>query len=105
MRTIMILILCLILFLSACGQVEKTKIVDKYQLISGKDGNVYRLDKSSGEVWIIRESTMERVESKPLRIRTGQRYTGDDDYSFTYVGKGQVGDVKTLGEELGRYWK
>lgn len=74
---------------------------DKYQLSTSSDGNVYRMDKVSGDVWLIKGKSMERVQEKDLRLKIGNRYIGEDLYSFTYIGKGQVGEIKTLDD----FWK
>ena len=70
--------------------------IDKYQIIASPDGNVYRLDKSSGEVWLIKDGTMEEIQAKSFRLKINQHYIAEDLYSFVYLGKGQLGDVKTL---------
>jgi hypothetical protein len=57
---------------------------------------VYRLDRVSGEVWLIKNNTMEKVQLKDPRLKIGHRYVGEDLYSFTYLGKGGVGEIKTL---------
>jgi hypothetical protein len=74
---------------------------DKYQIVTSSDGHVYRLDKASGEVWLIKGSSMEKVQEKDLRLKIGNRYMGEDLYSFTYLGKGQLGEITTLDD----YWK
>jgi len=70
-------------------------------LASSTDGNVYRLDRLSGEVWLIKNNTMEKLQTRDFRLRLGQRYVGEDDYSFTYLGKGQIGEMKALDDPLG----
>jgi hypothetical protein len=87
------IVLLVALCLTACNDFIPK---DKYQIATSTDGNVYRLDKSSGEVWLIKNNTMEKLQAKDLRLQIGQRYVGEDLYSFTYLGKGQVGEMKTL---------
>jgi hypothetical protein len=91
-------VLLVIVFVTACNDFISR---EKYQIATSTDGNVYRLDKSSGEVWLIKENSMEKVQIKDLRLKIGHRYVGEDVYSFTYLGKGQIGDVKTLDD----FWK
>jgi hypothetical protein len=69
---------------------------DKYQIVTSSEGNVYRMDKASGEVWLIKGRSMEKLQEKDFRLKIGNRYIGEDLYSFTYLGKGQVGEIKTL---------
>lgn len=71
-------------------------ICDKYQLLTSTDGNAYRIDKESGEVWLIKGGSMEKIISKDFRLKIGQRYIADDTYSFIYLGKGSVGDIKSI---------
>jgi len=59
------------------------------------------LDKISGETWLIKGNTMEKIQGKDFRLKVGQRYIGEDLYSFTYMGKGQFGEIKTLDD----FWK
>ena len=94
----MVLALIVALVLSACNNFPSH---DKYQLATSTDGNVYRLDKSSGEVWLIRTDSMEKVQGKDFRLKISHRYVGEDGYSFTYLGKGQVGEIRTLDD----FWK
>jgi hypothetical protein len=91
------IVLLTALFLSACNDLTSH---DKYQLVASTDGNAYRLDKSSGEVWLIKGNTMEKLQMKDFRLKVGQRYVGEDLYSFTYLGKGHVDEIKTLDD----YW-
>ena len=79
--------------LTACDNLTSR---DKYQIATSTDGNVYRLEKASGEVWLIKGNTMEKVQTKDFRLKIGHRYVGEDVYSFTYLGKGQTGEIKTL---------
>jgi len=79
--------------LTSCNNLS---LSDKYQIASSTDGNMYRLDKVSGDVWLIRGNSMEKIQFKDLRLNIGNRYIGEDTYSFTYLGKGQFGDIKTL---------
>ena len=41
---------------------------------------------------------MERLQTKYFRLKIGHRYVGEDVYSFTYLGKGLVGEIKTLSD-------
>ena len=95
-------VLSVVLLLTACNDLPSG---NKYQLVASSDGNVYRLDKSNGEVWIIQDNTMEEVSTKSLRLTISQRYTGVDGYSFTYSGKGTFSEVKSFDEEMKKYWK
>lgn len=89
----MAIFLFVVLFLTACNNLISQ---DKYQIASSSDGNVYRVDKSSGDIWLIKGESMEKVQAKDLRLKIGQRYVGEDAYSFTYLGKGQIGEIKTF---------
>lgn len=92
------IVLLIGLFLTACDNLTSR---DKYQIVTSTDGNTYRLDKSSGDVWLIKGDLMEKVHGRDFRLKIGQRYVGEDVYSFTYLGKGQVGEIKTLDD----FWK
>jgi len=37
---------------------------------------------------------MEKLSMKDFDLKVGQRYLCEDSYSFVYVGKGQIGDIK-----------
>lgn len=82
-----------ILFLCACNITN----TDKYQVVTSTDGAVYRLDKSSGKVWLIRGDKMDKIREYDFLLRIGNRYVCEDFYSFTYLGKGEVGDIKAGG--------
>lgn len=92
------IVLFITLFVTACNDPISR---DKYQISTSTDGNVYRLDKSSGDMWLIKGESMEKIQVKDFRLKIGQRYIGEDTYSFTYLGKGQIGDIKTLDD----FWK
>jgi hypothetical protein len=91
-------ILLVALFLPACNNLSSQ---DTYQIAASTDGSVYRLDKSSGDVWLIKGDLMEKVQGKDFRLKIGHRYIGEDLYSFSYLGKGQIGEIKTLDD----FWK
>lgn len=93
-----VIVLFVSLFFIACNNITSQ---DKYQITTSAEGNIYRLDKSSGEMWLIKGQSMEKVQAKEFRLKIGQRYVGEDVYSFTYLGKGQLGEVKTLDD----FWK
>ena len=84
------------LFISFFASCDNFISQDKYQIAASTDGNIYRLDKSSGEIWLIKGNFMEKVRMKYFRLKIGRKYVGEDGYSFTYLGKGQVGAIKTL---------
>lgn len=84
-----IMILLSAFLLCACSE-------GKYQIVTAPDGNKYRLDTSSGEVYVIRGNAVEKLPAKDFYLKIGQRYTGEDMFSFTYLGKGKIGDIKTL---------
>ncbi len=65
--------------------------------VASTDGSVYRLDKSSGEVWLIRGDKMDKIREYDFLLRVGNRYICEDFYSFVYLGKGEVGDIKASG--------
>jgi hypothetical protein len=91
-------LLSVIFLLIACNNLSS---VEKYQLITSPDGNVYRLDKMSGESWLVKGNKMEKIIENDFRLRVGQQYVGEDLYSFTYQGKGQLSEIKTLDD----FWK
>jgi hypothetical protein len=62
-------------------------------MLASADGNSYRLDKSSGKIWLIKGNTMEEVRMKDFRLIIGERYQGADGYSFKYLGTGHVGEI------------
>ena len=90
-----IIFISIALLLTACNNLTSR---DKYQIVASTDGNVYRLNKASGEILQIRGNTMERLQTKYFRLKIGHRYVGEDVYSFTYLGKGLVGEIKTLSD-------
>lgn len=93
------LTLLIVLFLSSCNNFTS---IDKYQLIASADGNSYRLDKTSGKIWMIKGNTMVEVQMTDLKLTIGERYKGADGYSFKYLGKGQVGEIdNTINDPLG----
>ena len=69
---------------------------DKYQLIPSSDGNVYRLDRFSGEIWLVKGKSMEPVFKALVTIKVGESYHDESGYSFTYLGKGKVDDIQKL---------
>ena len=83
--------LSIVFLLIACTNITSG---DKYQMTTATDGTVYRLDKLSGEVWLVKGNTMEKLPIKNFSLKVGQRYIGEDAYSFIYIGKGQLGDIK-----------
>lgn len=96
-----ILTMVLLIGLSLAMPFGKGIAQDKYQIATSSDGNVYRMDRVSGEVWLIKGGSMEKVQAKDFRHRIGSRYVGEDLYSFTYLGKGHLGEIKTLDD----FWK
>jgi hypothetical protein len=94
--------LSLVLFLTAC---DSPILTNKYQLVASSDGNTYRLDKSSGKVWLINGNKIEEVATKNFQLTIGQRYMGADQYFFTYSGKGQFTEVKSFDDEMVQYYK
>jgi|SRR3989338_280070 len=98
-----IFILLIALFLNACNNFTPES---KYQMLASADGNSYRLDKTSGEIWLIKGNTMEKVQMTDFSLAIGERYKSADGYSFKYLGKGQVGEIKdNLPEGMTRGWK
>lgn len=87
--------ICLFILLAGCNG---TQPIEKYQMVASPNGTVYRLDKTSGEVWVIKDSIMQEVHITRIGLKVNQRYTGEDLYSFTYLGKGLFGEIKTLDE-------
>ena len=65
-------------------------------MISGTDGTLYRLDKATGEMWYVRDTTMQKVMEEGFKIKVGERYTGDDGFEFTYNGKGTFKDINSV---------
>jgi hypothetical protein len=92
MRKTMFFIAVAVFLLSACDVTS----VGRYQIAASPNGDTYRLDKTTGEVWLIKSNTAEKIQMVDFRLKVGQRYIGEDTYSFTYLGKGQTGDIKTL---------
>lgn len=93
MKTIMksIIAILSVFLLYACTDFRPS---EKYQISSSTDGNVYRLDKASGEVWLIKGNSMEQIRVKPFMLKAGQQYNDEAGYSFTYLGNGRMGDIK-----------
>ena len=87
------LTITLVLILIGC---ENNEIINRFQIISSSEGSMYRLNKSTGEIWSIHEATMEKVKEEKFRIKVGERYICEDTYSFVYKGKGKIGNVKSL---------
>jgi hypothetical protein len=69
---------------------------DKYQLVPSSDGNVYRLDKFSGEIWLIKGKSMGRVLKNNYTINVGDTLQDENGWSFTYLGNGKFGDIIKL---------
>lgn len=88
------------LFLFSCNNLT---IDDKYEIATSADGSAYRMEKSTGKVWLISGNTMEEIQLKHLRLSIGHRYKGADGYSFTYSGKGKFTDIKSFDEEMEKY--
>ena len=84
----------LLLILIGCGNNE----VNDYQIISSYKGSLYRLNKSTGDVWYIHKAIMKKVKEEKFRLKVGERYICEDGYNFVYKGKGKVGDIKSLEE-------
>lgn len=97
MRSLPVLI---ILFAFGLSASNNSIASESYQMVTSTDGNIYRLDKGSGDLWLIKGTSMEKVMIKDFRVKIGQRYIAEDTYSFKYIGKGQVGDIKSIGD----YW-
>jgi hypothetical protein len=88
----------LVLILIGC---ENNEVIDRFQIISSSEGSMYRLNKSTGEIWYIHEATMKKVEGEKFRLKVNERYICEDGYNFVYKGKGQIGDIKSLND----YWE
>jgi hypothetical protein len=91
---LIIMIFSIVFFLCSCSD------GGKYQMVTASDGNVYRLDKSSGEIWLVKGNAVQKLPAKDFYLKIGQRYIGEDIYSFAYMGKGIVGDIKTLDNNM-----
>lgn len=92
------IVLPLVLCLFACNSLT---LGDKYQIVASQNGNVYRLEKTSGKVWLIKGNTMEEVSMQDFKLIVRQRYKGADGYSFVYLGKGRFAEIQ--GREPGTY--
>jgi hypothetical protein len=69
MKSITIILSVLLLY--GCSDF---RLSEKYQLSASQDGNVYRLDKTSGEVWLIKGNTMQKVLAEPEDITKRKVY-------------------------------
>ena len=65
----------LVLLVIGCGN---NKVNDGFQIISSSKGNMYRLNKSTGEIWYIHEATIKKVKEEKLRLNVGERYICED---------------------------
>lgn len=71
----------------------------KYQLTASSDGKVYRMDNTSGDIWLIDGNDIKKVGAREFILRVGKTYEAEDAYSLTYVGNGQMGGVKPTVEK------
>lgn len=76
-----------LLALSGCNRFAESS---KYSLIASSDGIVYRLDRSSGEVWSIRQGLFSKVsEATEIPLIIGGFYAIEDGTVVKYIGKGK----------------
>ena len=59
---------------------KSLKIEDRYQVISGTGGKLYRLDRATGEMWYVRDAKMKKFIEEGFKTKVGERYIGDDGF-------------------------
>lgn len=63
---------------------------DNFQLNTGPDGRVYRINNQTGEVWVAVDGTLKKIhETKVEPLKIGQKYFIEDNFSIIYQGKGK----------------
>jgi hypothetical protein len=61
-----------------------------FSLVTTPEGNIYRTNTRTGEVWIVKDGQLKRVnELKPQVLEIGKKYFIEDNFSMTYLGKGK----------------
>ena len=81
-----------VVFLFGCDALESP---NRYELVASAQGYVYRLDKKTGDVSIIEEDTIRKVEQSQTRdLIVGSLYKTEDGNVVQYVGKGTFGVAK-----------
>jgi hypothetical protein len=74
-----------VILLFGCSNFESS---DRYELVASAQGYVYRLDKKTGDVSIIEQDTMWKVEqSRTKDLIVGSLYKTEDGNVVRYVGK------------------
>ncbi|MDX8383585.1 MAG: hypothetical protein R8M45_05850 [Ghiorsea sp.] len=86
--------LMITIFLTSCATTEssKSEITDHevYQLSTKNDGETYRINTKSGEVWIIEGNSLKVVsESNSIQLKVGRKYYIENNYSIKYLGDGK----------------
>lgn len=88
-----LIIVCMCVFCS-CNYFKKQGI-DNYQMISTPDGSVYRLDKGTGDTWLVQGTSMSRVTantSQPQDEPNKKEHNSDTGTPFK-VGKYTVREI------------
>lgn len=63
---------------------------DNFQLNTGPDGRVYRMNNQTGEVWVAVDGALKRIhETKVEPLKIGQKYFIEDNFSIIYLGNGK----------------
>lgn len=99
--------LVLVLFGCATSPMPGNSITNKgqeiYQLNTGPDGSVYRINLNTGEVWVIEGDELEKIEElKSVRLEIGKKYFIEDNFSMIYLGKGKFTEPE---EDYSYLWK
>ena len=64
--------------------------VEKFKLSTGQDGRVYRINNQTGGVWLVGDGALQKIdEQKPERLKVGQKYFIEDNFSVVYLGAGK----------------
>lgn len=73
----------------------------QYQLVASTDGRVYRLNKTSGEVWLIEpEGTKKLAEEGLITLKASTYYKTEDGGVVRYLGKGKFEPPKPFSEYM-----
>ncbi len=74
---------------------------EQYQLVASTDGRVYRLNKVSGELWLVeKEGTKKITEQGMIMLEAGNHYKIEDGGVVRYLGKGKFEPPKSSSEHM-----
>lgn len=87
------IIVSLLLMLSISGSAIASS---KYQIISSTNGNVYRLNKETGEIFVVADQRLLKVKEEiRTKIYIGESFETEEGEVYDYRGKGKF-ELKPL---------